>query len=387
MRRKLKWIALVVVIATVIASTFLLVSGWRAFGQKASGDRLARMQNSPQWGEGVFENPQPLWNDWASPALLTDRSPHGSPTARIPVVQTDPNLLAAPAVTGLRITWFGHSSFLLELDGVRVLADPTWGERSSPFQWMGPKRWYPPPIELEELPPIDAVVISHDHYDHLDYTTLDRIKHWETRFVVPLGVGSHLAYWGVAPDRIVELDWWESTRVGEMEIVSVPSRHASGRFLTDYMHTLWSGFVFVGPRHRVYYSGDTGMFAGMQDIAQRYGPFDVTMIEVGAYHRTWPDWHIGPEQAVRAHRILRGKVFMPVHWGMWNLALHGWTEPAERVLAAARRTQTVLAMPRPGESIEPAKLPAFQKWWPDVPWETAQEHPIVSTRLGPLANP
>lgn len=377
-------------------SAVLLIDGWQAFGQKASGARLERMQASPQWSDGAFDNPQPMWNDtWGMVSGWADGSDVASPDGELPVVTGDRSRFAQPPQSGLRITWLGHSTSLIEIDGVTLLLDPVWGERASPFDWVGPKRWYAPPIPLSELPPVDAVLISHDHYDHLDWFTFQQLRTWEnTRFIVPLGVASHLEYWGVPVDQIDERDWWDSVSVGDVTVHIVPSRHASGRFLTDYMSTLWCGFAAVGPTHRVYYSGDTGMFQAMAEIGERFGPFDVTMIEVGAYNAAWPDWHIGPEQAVRAHELMGGKVFLPVHWGMFDLALHGWTEPAERVVAAARATGTTLAMPRPGESIEPMMLAPegtraktqgpFEKWWPEVPWQTAAEHPIVSRELGDL---
>jgi L-ascorbate metabolism protein UlaG (beta-lactamase superfamily) len=205
---------------------------------------------------------------------------------------------------------------------------------------------------------------------------------WPTTFIVPLGVGAHLAYWGVPEARIIELDWWERTKVRDLEIVCTPARHASGRtMLTDKDAKLWAGYAFVGGRHRAYFSGDTGLFPAMRDIGARLGPFDVTMIEVGQYHRAWPDWHIGPEQAVVAHGMVGGRVMVPMHWGLFTLAPHGWTEPIERALAASGGAGAKLVTPRPGESIEPEASPAAARWWPTLPWQTAAEHPVVSTKV------
>ena len=263
-----------------------------------------------------------------------------------------------------------------------LLTDPVWGERSSPLTWMGPSRWYPPPIALDDLPAIDAVLISHDHYDHLDMTTIEAIREWDTTFVVPLGVGAHLVYWGVPEERIVTLDWWDRHALSDaVEVVAVPSRHASGRQVFDQNRTLWAGYALVGASHRVYFSGDTGLFRGMREIGERLGPFDVTMIEVGAYDRTWPDWHLGPENAVRAHQWVQGQVMIPVHWGLFDLANHGWTEPVERAAAAARTAQVTLLTPKPGQSVEPETTRVLDSWWPEVPWKTAEEDPIESTRV------
>lgn len=372
--------ALALLLLLALASAALLADGWTAFGSRAAGERLDRMQASAQWAGKGFENPQPLWNDWMG--MLTswsDQSPAAEPDAPLPIVPGDRSRFAAPPESGLRVTWLGHSAVLMEVDGVRLLTDPVFGGRASPFDWAGPKAWYEPPIPLSELPPIDAVLISHDHYDHLQLSTILAMAEWDSRFIVPLGVGAHLEGWGIDPARIVEVDWWDRVQVGAVEVVSTPSRHASGRFLTDRNATLWSGYAVQGPEHRVYFSGDTGLFPAMAEIGERLGPFDLVMIEVGAYHRAWPDWHIGPEQAIRAHGMVRGKVFLPIHWGMWNLALHGWTEPVERVIVAAEAAGVDFAIPRPGESIEPASPPPLVRWWPELPWQTAAEHPIVST--------
>lgn len=341
------------------------------------------MQRSPQWHQGRFRNPQPLWNDFLGALWsILRRDPHSTPRRGLPVLHPTREDLAAHAASGLRATWLGHSTVYLDVDGTRILTDPVWGERASPFRWAGPKRFYAPLIDLDAVPVPEVVAISHDHYDHLDRPTLLRIRHWDTRFVVPLGVGARLVGWGVPAARITELDWWESTRVAGLEITLTPARHASGRTLLDKDRTLWGGFAFRGPRHRVYYSGDTGMFPGLAEIGERLGPFDLTMIEAGAYGQAWPDWHLGPEQAVRAHAMVRGRVLMPVHWGLFDLAAHGWTEPIERVLVAARSAGATVTVPRPGESLEPDALPEPVRWWPALPWKTEAERPIRATPDG-----
>lgn len=368
----------------LLFSIVVLVDGWVAFGRSAEGPRRARMERSPQWSDGSFENPEPLWNDRTG--MLTGSmsgSTERAPSAPLPVVRGGAERFATPPPSGLRITWLGHSTLLVEIDGHRVLTDPVWGERTSPVDWMGPSRWYPPPIALEALPSLDAVLISHDHYDHLDYPTIERMKDWDTVFVVPLGVGAHLAYWGVPEERIVELDWWERTTRGDLEIVCTPSRHASGRVLVDKDATLWAGYALLGPTHRAYFSGDTGLFPALRDIGERLGPFDVTMIEAGAYGQAWPDWHLGPEQTVLAHQLVRGRVLVPVHWGLFDLAFHAWTEPVERVLVAAREAGAPVLVPRPGESVEPGVPRRVERWWPEVPWRTAAQDPIVATRIDP----
>lgn len=360
----------------------MLAQGWTAFGKGASGARLLRMQASPNYQGGHFVNPQPLFNDLGGMIRgLWHTSDHINPSQPPPVAKLSARALSVPPASGLRVTWFGHSSMLIEIDGKRVLTDPMWSERASPLAWLGPKRWYPPAIALEELPKLDAVIVSHDHYDHLDRGSIVRLNALGVTFVVPLGVGAHLEYWGVPNARIVELDWWERTQLSGLTIVCTPARHASGRFLFDKDSTLWAGYALLGGQHRAYYSGDTGLFPAMRQIGEQLGPFDVTMIEAGQYHRAWPDWHIGPEQAARAHQLVQGKVMLPVHWALLGLAFHGWTEPAERSMVAARAQHNLLALPRPGQPFEPGVEPRpSQRWWPEVPWETSQQHAIVSTQ-------
>ena len=369
--------------AIVLLGAFMIADGWTAFGTSASGARRARMQSSPQWVGDGFDNPEPLYNDLGTgfTAWLTEAADHRTPESPLPVVEPEPTLYDEAPESGLRVTWLGHSTMLVEIDGVRVLTDPVWGERTSPWTWIGPRRWYPPPIALEALPDVDVVLISHDHMDHLDTPTIEAMRDWDATFVTPLGVGAHLLYWGVPEARIVELDWWDRATVSGLEIVCTPARHASGRQLLDQNATLWAGYALLGAEHRVFFSGDTGLFDALREIGRRLGPFDLTMIEVGAYHRSWPDWHLGPEQAVLAHRMVRGRTMLPVHWGLFDLAMHAWTEPVERTVVAAREQGVTLHTPRPGQPFEPTGEPAGERWWPDVPWQTAEEHPVVATNV------
>jgi L-ascorbate metabolism protein UlaG (beta-lactamase superfamily) len=234
-------------------------------------------------------------------------------------------------------------------------------------------------LPLSELPPLDAVLISHDHYDHLDLPTIEHLRDAGIHFFVPIGIGSHLTSWGVPRDHIVELDWWQSAKLGDLELVSTPARHFSGRdFKRD--QTLWTSWSILGPRHRVYFSGDTSMQPEFAEIGERLGPFDMTMLEAGAYNALWADVHLGPEQAVKAHQMLRGQRLVPVHWGTFNLALHGWTEPPERIRVAAKKAGVDVVIPRPGESVTP-ESPTPQPWWPAEPWQTAEQAPVLSSHL------
>lgn len=362
------------------AALVLLALAWVGMGKAPAGERLEAMRASPQWARRGFENPQPMTNDGLGAAReFFAKSDQTIPEAPVPTRSVDPARFDTPPASGLRVTWLAHSTVLIELEGVTLLTDPVWGERTSPISWLGPKRWYPPLIALDDLPPIDAVLISHDHYDHLDHTTMQAMAGWDTTFVVPMGVGAHLEYWGVPAERIAEVDWWDEVTMGAVTVTAVPARHASGRQVLDQMRTLWCGYAIRGAERSALFSGDTGLFPGMREIGERLGPFDITMIEVGAYSQSWPDWHIGPEQALRGHQMMRGGLFMPIHWGLFDLSYHSWTEPVERALAEAERLGEPIATPMPGESFEPATAPPPSRWWPETRWRSAAEYPIVSS--------
>ena len=382
--RRLLWTGIAVALLFALL-TGVLIHSWAPFGAKPQGAGLARAQQSPQWHDGQFKDPQAIWID-SRRALLHfafgKSEPNVMPDAPVPAVHTSAVALAGAPQSGLRVTWFGHSSTLLEIDGSKILIDPFWSERASPFAWAGPKRWYPPLIALRDLPPIDVVLISHDHYDHLDYASITAMRSWHNVFVVPLGIGAHLSRWGIPNERIIELDWWQSTRQGKIQLVATPARHSSGRLSPTGDHTLWAGFAIIGDRHRAWYSGDSSFHKDLPNIGARLGPFDVTLIEAGQYDATWPDNHLGPELAVQAHIQVRGRTMIPVHWALLKLAQHTWTEPVERVLAAARCHDVEVLAPRPGESVEPTLHPVIPQWWPDLPWSPAAARPVLSTLDG-----
>jgi len=299
--------------------------------------------------------------------LLTRRT-LGTPAGRVPLAP----YLAPVESTGLAVTWFGHSSVLVEIDGHRVLADPVWGERVSPSRTVGPSRLHPAPVELAMLPPIDAVVISHDHYDHLDRFTVETLAATQpdARFVVPLGVGAHLRRWRIPHDRIVELDWDERTEIGSLTLTCTEARHFSGRGLLRDI-TLWSSWVLRGPTHSVFFGGDSGYTRRFADVGEKYGPFDLTLLPVGAYDRRWPDIHMNPEEAVRTHLDLGGidrpgSLLVPVHWGTFNLAFHSWSEPVDRLLPAAADAAVVTVVPMPGQRIDVTRPAPTDLWWTEL---------------------
>ena len=323
---------------------------------------LPAAARSPHFTDAGFLNTEPshviVGKDMLGliPEFVT-RGDRGHPKGAIPLVTAVPAVQAAD----LGVTWLGHATALIELDGHYVLADPVWGNRVSPSELVGPARMHPVPLPLTDLPILDAVVISHDHYDHLDLPTVRQLLHTQSApFVVPLGIGAHLRGWGVPEERIIELDWDEQTHVGELTLTCTESRHFSGRGPRRNT-TLWCSWALAGPRHRVYFGGDTGYTGAFTGIGASYGPFDVTILPIGAYGDQWPDIHLNPEEAVAAHADLGGGVFLPIHWATFDLAMHSWAEPVERLLAAA--DGITVAIPRPGERIDGTTTAVPDGWW------------------------
>jgi L-ascorbate metabolism protein UlaG (beta-lactamase superfamily) len=343
----------------------------KSLGNKPQGLRLERMQASPLWAGEGFRNVQPVLPglrdpDAPSPSLSDFLCGSERRVPSRPLPSTDPRIAwsRAPA-SGLRATWLGHSTVLIEIDGYRVLTDPVWGPRASPSQLIGPKRFQPVPIAVRSLPDLDAVIVSHDHYDHLDYPTILELARLDVPFITSLGVGAHLEGWGVRPERIVELDWWQSHVLPgtELSVTAGPSQHFSGRGLHDRNATLWSSMTIRSTRHAVFFSGDTGLTSEYDTIRERLGPFDLVMLEIGAFHPSWGDIHLGPENALEAHALLGGGTFLPIHWGTFALALHDWDQPAEALLALAPAQGAPLLMPRLGEAVEPAHEAPLTPWW------------------------
>jgi len=336
--------------------------------------RTERMHASPMWNASGFRNLHPqlpgLRSLGAERPTLRDFLCGGErrvPSGPLPSVDPREAWSRRPE-SKLRATWLGHSTVLIEIGGLRVLTDPVWGPRASPSRLIGPKRFQPVPVPLRALREVDLVVISHDHYDHLDYPTIRQLVKSAVPIVTSLGVGAHLERWGVPTERITELDWWETFRLPgtDLAVTAGPAQHFSGRALKDRNATLWSSLVIRCGDRAVFFSGDTGLTTQYGQIAERLGPFDLVMLEVGAFHPAWGDIHLGPENALEAHRLLGGGVFLPVHWGTFNLALHAWDYPAEVLFKLGPRRNVQLLMPRLGEAVEPAREYGLQPWWRGV---------------------
>jgi L-ascorbate metabolism protein UlaG (beta-lactamase superfamily) len=338
-----------------------------AFGGNPRGERAERMRRSLQFSGGTFHNTTP---PRASPTtnhgkifrelLFGETKKLRHPSGVIPVITVD---TGEHTPAGLHITWYGHASTLIEIDGARVLCDPMWSERASPVRFAGPRRLHAPPVPLESLPRVDAILISHDHYDHLDMDTVRTLlRTQDAPFLVPLGVGAHLERWRVPAPRIIELDWDEYAEVAGLRLTATAAQHFSGRTLTRD-DTLWTSWVVAGCTRRVFYTGDSGYFDGYATIGEQHGPFDAALIQVGAYDPAWPDIHMTPEEAVSAHLDLRATLLIPVHWATFNLAMHPWPEPADRLWREAKAHDVTLAIPRPGERVNVEDPPLVDGWW------------------------
>ena len=341
-------------------------------------------EQSPQYTEGKFRNAAPRQAPGFGKTLaimwrfMTEKPADAVPAQPpqvLPLTQAD--LLKAPDLSLWRL---GHSTMLLKLQGQFWLTDPVFSERASPFSFMGPKRFHAPPLSIDELPPITGVVLSHDHYDHLDYDAIQKLAPKVAHFVTPLGVGDRLMGWGVPAAKVQQFDWWQGTTIAGVKLVATPAQHFSGRSLSDGNRTLWASWVIEAGQGadatRIFFSGDTGYFDGFKAIGERFGPFDLTLIETGAYDAQWPDVHMQPEESLQAHLDVKGRHMMPIHNGTFDLALHAWTDPFDRITALAEKAGVPLVAPVMGERLD-IRQPALSKQWWKGP--QPQARPAVMT--------
>lgn len=288
---------------------------------------------------------------------------------REPAQPLGPFLVDAAALNelpakSLRVTWLGHSGLLLDVDGKRFLTDPLWYQRASPFSFAGPKRFFQNPLPLAQLPHIDGILLSHDHYDHLDKESILTLTQKGIPVFTFLGVGKRLLNWGVPKNLVTEMDWWQSLPLGGSHVLTAaPARHFSGRWLSDRFSTLWGSFAIKGAQHNVYYGADSGYYNGFVTVGEKLGPFDLALLEIGAYNEEWKAIHMGPESAVQVALDVKAKMMMPIHWGTFNLAMHPWKEPVERLLAEAGKKNVPLLLPAPGQTVEVNEAPFNSRWW------------------------
>jgi len=339
---------------------------------EAQKEREARIQSSPQFQNGKFVNPNGValklfsketW-DVAKDYIFTERI-DPKPLVDPHIHRLHPEQWKNHQAEDFYFSWLGHSSLLISMESQRILIDPVLEERASPFSWIGPRRFHPSPITAGELPDIDVVLITHDHYDHLEKATLVAIKKKVARFIVPLGIGSLLENWGINSSKITELDWWESYSSGSLTFYATPAVHYANRGLLDTNQRLWCSWSVLGEKKKAFISGDSGYFNGFRNIGERLGPFDVTFLKIGAYSDkgTWRALHMTPEEAGQQHLDVKGQLLVPLHWATFDLALHPWYEPVERLVTFSEQESIILVTPKVGEKIKLRGQPNTDHWW------------------------
>lgn len=374
---KILKMTLLTILLAIVAIVLFVIAFFKTapqIGESAIGQRLEEVESSPQFDNGKFHNSIPTVVDFPISKYFkvfyqfATNTRGREPEERIETFAFDADKWAERNEDEIMLTWFGHSSALIKIDGKTILADPVFGERASMFSFMGPKKFdYSHYMDVNQLPAVDLVIISHDHYDHLDYPTITQLKDKVKLFYVPLGVASHLESWGVPAENIKTFDWWDASNLNEnIRLTFAPTRHFSGRGLSDKFTTLWGSWVIEGSSQKMYFSGDSGYFPGFKEIGDKFGEFDLALIECGAYNvEYWPDIHMQPEQSVQAALDVKAKIAMPIHWGKFNLAMHGWKDPIHRFNAAAKSNQLHTHTPIVGAvQIIPSEV-NNQSWWED----------------------
>jgi L-ascorbate metabolism protein UlaG (beta-lactamase superfamily) len=367
--------AMIILLSILLLLTLaaVIIFQQKSFGKNPSGIRLERIKHSPNYKNGSFHNisETPMMSDdgsyWKLLKEYFSKKQNTEPSANLPSIKTD--LKAAPSQEP-SIVWFGHSSYFIQINGLNILVDPVLSERTSPVQYAGSKNYPGTRIySVDDFPSIDLLIISHDHYDHLDFETITKLGPKINKVITPLGVGEHLEYWGIPQNKISEFDWWEETSITDaIKLAITPARHFSGRGIFNRNQTLWASFALITPTHRLFLGGDSGYDTHFKEIGNKYGPFDIALLESGQYNEMWPYIHMLPEETVQANIDLNSKVLFPVHWGKFTLALHAWNEPVERVLKYAEKTEVKVTTPMIGEKVIINKNYPAKLWWTlDVP--------------------
>ncbi len=356
------------IIGMIVLIAVIFINTSPEFGAKSDGMRLERIKSSANFRDGKFQNlsETDVSGDMNYIKTLSEYFTNGNkvPDWSIPVKKITSEAIFKTSDSITKITWFGHSALLLEIDGKKIFLDPMLGDVPAPHPLLGSKRFNDTlPLAIENIPNLDAVLISHDHYDHLDYGSIKKLKDRVAHFYVPLGVGAHLISWGVAEEKITEMDWWDSISFSGIQLTATPSRHFSGRGVTDRFRTQWSSWVIKGQNDNIYFSGDSGYDTHFKEIGDKFGPFDLAIMECGQYDSQWPLIHMMPEETVQATLDVKGKVLIPIHWGAFKLGLHSWTDPIERVTAQAASKNLSIATPIIGEAVTIGEPIPASEWW------------------------
>ncbi len=359
------------VVLTLGAALLIYFATAARIGSNPAGARLERIMASPNQVDGKFRNVVETDMDMPVGTLLgvmwefLKGGDGREPKDTIPTVAFDRAAWAAVPDTSIAVCWFGHSSLVIKVDGLTFLVDPVFGERASTFSFAGPKRFnYQQHMTVDLLPMVDVVLLSHDHYDHLDHETVLQLK--DKRFITPLGVGAHLEHWGIPAASITEKDWWESIQLGTLKLTLAPSRHFSGRGMTNRFSTLWGSWVFEGRSKKIYFGADSGYSPTFKEVGERFGPFDLALLECGAYNERWSNIHMMPEETAQAAVDVQANVLMPIHWGKFSLAMHPWKEPITRVRAKAAELGVTVLTPRIGRIVNGPDMALSERWWEGV---------------------
>ncbi len=353
-------------LAGIIVLVYLVLNLYPAFGGKYSTEKKTVYAHSPQYHKGKFVNQIPTsWDTSFSSMVSMMRdflkgNPDRRPRNRMPMVTFSPDVKSQ---SDAKVTWFGHSAFLLEIEGKTILFDPMFGKAPTPFPIRNQRYSGELPFKIQELPEIDAVILSHDHYDHLDYGSIMKLRGKVKNYFTPLGVGAHLERWGIDPNNIREHDWWDEFTFQGLKLACTPARHFSGRGLTNRNSTLWCSWAVIGQETKIFFSGDGGYGPHFKEIGEKYGPFDLTLMECGQYDARWAAIHMLPEETVQAHQDVQGRLMIPVHWGAFTLSLHSWHDPVERAVQAGEAAGVQIATPRIGESVT-----VGDSQYPNLPW-------------------
>jgi L-ascorbate metabolism protein UlaG (beta-lactamase superfamily) len=352
------------------STVFIINQSCSSAMHNSGGNQMNKIEQSAQFHDGKFRNTTP-WEQLSPGDYVSTmwdfllKKDQRTPDSELPQKPVDLHYFSESSENQLNVTWLGHSSLMINLDGYKILTDPVF---ESKISFFGPTRYNGDiPLDIEQLPDIDVVIISHNHYDHLNKFSIQFLNDKTKKFIVPLAVGAQLESWSIPAEKIVELDWWETLKINSnFEITATPAQHFSGRSLTDRDETLWASFVVKGPLHKIFYSGDSGYFKGFKQIGETYGPFDMTFIETGAYNKKWHHIHMFPEETVQAHIDLKGNTLHPIHWGTFNLSLHSWFEPMQRLVNAADSHSVKVATPIVGETTLFKEYIPKKKWWENV---------------------
>lgn len=354
-------------ILLIFSIIFLFLKLWVPFGKRPSKkDRLNYASRAKNFKHNKFYNE----NKYRRIYIKAKKNNYLSIKDNIPtdkIITKTPKILKNPDDEILTITWLGHSSIFFQMHGMNILIDPVLSNHASPFPFPSMRRFSALPIKINDFDKIDIVVITHDHYDHLDYKTIKKIDKKVTRYIVPLGVEKHLERWKIKKEKIISLAWWEEIRINGLLVACTPARHSSFRnFINDSYKTLWSSWVFIDEYHKIFESGDTGFDSHFEKISKKYGDFDLAVLEAGQYNEKWRATHMTPEESVKAGMILKAKMIMPIHWGTFSLADHPWDDPVERFTNKADKENIKWIVPKIGETIAYGHDLYQSKWWTNL---------------------